>query len=87
MLGYIVASKLVAVGLLPVALVITALDAALPSLVRVVCCLERHHNVVTHDLSVMNKVRKKGFHLRNKWFSPSGGRGGDDCWGGGVGAK
>lgn len=59
-LGFLVASKLQAVGMVAVAVVITALDAALPSLVRLVCSLERHHNMVAHDLSLMNKVTKGG---------------------------
>ncbi|CAM9253148.1 unnamed protein product, partial [Laminaria digitata] len=55
-LAYLLASKLDPVGVVPVALVITALDAALPSLVRAISSLERHHSVVTHDLSFMNKL-------------------------------
>lgn len=56
-LAYLLAAKLDPVGVIPVALVITALDAALPTLVRAISSLERHHSVVTHDLSFMNKVR------------------------------
>ena len=51
-LAYLLTSKLDPVGVLPVALVITALDAALPTLVRAISSLERHHSVVTHDLSL-----------------------------------
>ena len=55
-LAYVVARALQTVGLWATAVFITVVDVLLPSLVRLLCCLERHHNSVTHDLSVMNKV-------------------------------
>lgn len=57
LVGFVLASLLDdAFGMLGAALAITAVDAALPVLVRLISAMERHHNVVTHDLSFMNKV-------------------------------
>lgn len=55
-LGYLLATQLHSVGNGAVAVMIMALDAALPSLVRLCSSLERHHNCVAHELSFMNKV-------------------------------
>lgn len=55
-LAYVVSRGLQTVGVWATAVFIAAVDVLLPSLVRLFCCLERHHNAVTHDLSVMNKV-------------------------------
>ena len=55
-LAYVVAKALQAAGVWATAVFIVVMDVLLPSLVRLFCCLERHHNAVTHDLSVMNKV-------------------------------
>lgn len=55
-LAYVVARALQTVGVWATAVLIAVVDVLLPSLVRLFCCLERHHNAVTHDLSIMNKV-------------------------------
>lgn len=54
--AYLGAQELQAIGVIATAVFITAVDAVLPSLIRLICSLERHHNVVAHDLSLMNKV-------------------------------
>lgn len=55
-LGFIVASSLQAVDNFATAVVIVAVDALLPIVVRAASSLERHHNSVGHEFSVMNKV-------------------------------
>eukprot|EP00752_Nemacystus_decipiens_P005744 g5197.t1 len=55
-LAYVVARALQTVGVWATAVLIAVMDVLLPSLVRLFCCLERHHNAVTHDVSIMNKL-------------------------------
>lgn len=55
-LGFTMASSLQAVGNFATAVMIVAVDAVLPFVVRAASSLERHHNSVGHEFSVMNKV-------------------------------
>ncbi|CAM9767689.1 unnamed protein product, partial [Ectocarpus sp. 8 AP-2014] len=55
-MSFLAARELEAVGVVATALVITVVDVVLPPLVRLICSVEKHHNSVSHDLSVMNKL-------------------------------
>ncbi|CAM9879053.1 unnamed protein product [Ectocarpus sp. 4 AP-2014] len=55
-ISFVAARELETVGVIATALVITVVDVVLPPLVRLICSVEKHHNSVSHDLSVMNKL-------------------------------
>ncbi|CBJ32197.1 conserved unknown protein [Ectocarpus siliculosus] len=55
-ISFLAARELEAIGVVATALVITVVDVVLPPLVRLICSVEKHHNSVSHDLSVMNKL-------------------------------